>query len=644
MEEDGIKKIFIYAIRLIAGILLFINLLNTWMMFWTRSSRAEKKLERYLEKTYGEEFYIGHFGKRRINKDKVWYEAGIIFPKSYLGTYKQNDEYYWGTGFVEIKGIYLDPGDNFGAVVLNEGASEFFLPKLKELFGDNVYTVFDVQGYYEKRNFIEEMERRKEAFEKYAITNGNPTIGKIFIFGRVKDEKDKEWYRKQIFEFVKFYKESGYFNFVTLHINVIDERILALNSYDYIKNLKRTGNVNEDLKVLDEPFKNTTKETIEYELEEGLSKSNIYEIMNNYGAYLLTTTVTSPKRLMANTEKQPINKYEKVNDILFEGEKLEVKDGVVRESSTDEKYYMTEYKSKERNGVSKQYDSTGKIVLWEGSYKDDKLEGLFKEYYEDGSLKSEGVYKNDKLEGEVKNYYENGNIKSKIIYKNGLEEGKALYYYNKSEVILEKEKMYKGGKLNGKSKEYYSDGTLAKETEYKNDEKDGIEKEYNFDGVCERMTTFKAGFKNGIEKIYTSDGELIEESNYQNGRLHGDVKKYYESKKLKFYGVYKEGREIRKEEYYYNGKIKEMYDYDKRIRKIYSENGILVSETIYDKTKDFKWIEKEYREDDGTLHYIHYFEYHKPALPSQEFDRDGKEITRKTPGVIKFLENFEGNN
>ena len=46
----------------------------------------------------------------------------------------------------------------------------------------------------------------------------------------------------------------------------------------------------------------------------------------------------------------------------------------------------------------------------EGNYKDDKREGLFKEYYENGDLKSKGNYKDDKGEGLFKRYYENGDF------------------------------------------------------------------------------------------------------------------------------------------------------------------------------------------------------------------------------------------
>jgi len=49
-------------------------------------------------------------------------------------------------------------------------------------------------------------------------------------------------------------------------------------------------------------------------------------------------------------------------------------------------------------------------------YKEDKINGKFKEVYEDGSIQGEGQYKNDNLFGECKWYHRNGQISSLEFY------------------------------------------------------------------------------------------------------------------------------------------------------------------------------------------------------------------------------------
>ena len=75
--------------------------------------------------------------------------------KKYEGTPRENDSYYWGKGFVrEKKGqryLWIGP-------LLNESTNEFYLPKLKELFGNNVLPIFNLGPAYTKNNFKEEVQ------------------------------------------------------------------------------------------------------------------------------------------------------------------------------------------------------------------------------------------------------------------------------------------------------------------------------------------------------------------------------------------------------------------------------------------------------------------------------------------------------
>ncbi|GBF49466.1 MORN repeat protein [Leptospira ryugenii] len=60
------------------------------------------------------------------------------------------------------------------------------------------------------------------------------------------------------------------------------------------------------------------------------------------------------------------------------------------------------------HGLGKRYFANSGILESEGFYKDGKLNGKGKTYYESGNLKSEGTYAHEELSGKGKVYHENG--------------------------------------------------------------------------------------------------------------------------------------------------------------------------------------------------------------------------------------------
>jgi len=62
-----------------------------------------------------------------------------------------------------------------------------------------------------------------------------------------------------------------------------------------------------------------------------------------------------------------------------------------------------------KNGTYVKYNDLHIKVM--ATYKDDKLDGPYTEYYENGNIKVKATYKEDKLDGPYIEYDENGNIK-----------------------------------------------------------------------------------------------------------------------------------------------------------------------------------------------------------------------------------------
>ena len=303
-----------YIITFLLGIAVF--------FFFKLTSNPQKILLNHLEKKYNKEFIIAFDGERSDGRSK-WYEAEI-YPKELEGTTREYDKYYWAKGFVEQgKG-----GDTYGKVLLNESANEFYLPKLKELFGENVLPVLDLKGAYDSTDYEEEMKLRK-LFEKDSTGKYLPLSGGIYIFGRVESDKDREWYKKQIYEFVQFMKQTGTFEYVALPINVLDERVLSKEFQENIelqqklvdmglKNKRKNVEVfrKERRRLMNELPKNLTP----YVKLEEINKTEIrnsvkWSVYNN----LLTTGIYSPKYVESNSleEEYGIKNYDKLSDVSF---------------------------------------------------------------------------------------------------------------------------------------------------------------------------------------------------------------------------------------------------------------------------------------------------------------------------------------
>ena len=300
----------------------------------SESDRAERVLQKHLKDRYGEEFVIYGMGKRAGNVRR-WYEAAVVYPKSYIGTRKENDSYYWGKGFVELNDG-MEGGDTYGGVLLNESANEFYGKKLKELFGENYLAVIDVKGPYSNRDFEKEMESRRISLEKELGGIPPEIAGGIYIFGRVENDKDREWYRKQIYEFIQFMKETGTFEYVDLGVIVWDERVL---SDEFRENKKLRNEIiaarntykdnKEFIKIRKKLMSKTNKSA------ENLTNKEKKEILDNYNrsqmygennnvdkilAYneLLGIKIYSPKYIESQgLYHRKKSNYEKIEDIEY---------------------------------------------------------------------------------------------------------------------------------------------------------------------------------------------------------------------------------------------------------------------------------------------------------------------------------------
>lgn len=146
----------------------------------------------------------------------------------------------------------------------------------------------------------------------------------------------------------------------------------------------------------------------------------------------------------------------------------------------------TTYKNGVKNGFEKWYRWNQQlekyILITETPYKDGKIHGVKKDYYDSGAIQTEYSYKNDEREW-LKVYYDNGVLYSKTLYKNDKKHGVERIHYKSGQ--LKEEIPYKEGGITGILKRYHENGVLYYEAPYKNDLMQGGEKYYDEFGNLE---------------------------------------------------------------------------------------------------------------------------------------------------------------
>jgi len=203
------------------------------------------------------------------------------------------------------------------------------------------------------------------------------------------------------------------------------------------------------------------------------------------------------------------------------------------------------YKNGVPEGVRREYNEKGKIeksyifhngkMVAEGIFTDAGLhEGTWKEYYEDGSLKSEGDYENDKKTGLWKYYYPNGQIEETGTYDKTGPEGKWLWYYPSGKLL--RELTYYQGKKDGNIMEYDEYNNLILQGEYIEDKREGT---WIYQvGDAKQQTQYSDDLKNGWDRIYSKDGALFYEGKFIDGNPNGEHKWFWPNGKLKKQGRY----------------------------------------------------------------------------------------------------------
>lgn len=216
--------------------------------------------------------------------------------------------------------------------------------------------------------------------------------------------------------------------------------------------------------------------------------------------------------------------------------------------------------------------------------KFNQKQGLWKEFYDNMALNQEGRYKNDKKNGYFKTYAEDGNLLETLKYEDGIlipdpielskldikreyhpnAQVKSVGSYNKGvkegvhrEFTLTGEvsgaKIYSGGKIIGEGivdaegrrqgpwKEYYETGELRSEGKYKNGGREGDWLFYYPNGKEEQRGTYHKGKPEGNWKWTYVNGQTWREEVFYDGLEEGMAVEYSDSGKVVAKGNYASG-------------------------------------------------------------------------------------------------------
>jgi antitoxin component YwqK of YwqJK toxin-antitoxin module len=466
--------------------------------------------------------------------NRFYYENGNLSSEGYMKDGKPDG--YWRT--------YFESGN-----LKSEGnRRNFLLDSIWNFYSDSGKVVLKITYVEGKKNGIrttyEDDEIIEENFEDdvkqgltyYYYPNGKPWKEINFIDG-LEEGTGKEFsaFDGRVIKLITYKK--GYTVYIE-HINKIDRANMKQGKWKFFY---PNGNVS-----LEGEYKNDLKHGYFKEF----SENGDLLMTSKYIDGILQEDVAELAKLDIKTEYYPNGKPKIVASF-----KNDVPEGVRREYSPEGKIVA--------GYVFKNGNLSGEGITNEAGTRD----GLWKEYYPNGALRSTGIYNQGRRVGEWKFYHPNGQIEQTGSYnRDGKEEGTWMWYFPTGNIL--REEKYRNGKIDGLSTEYDETGAITAQGEYIDDHREGKWK-FNY-------------------------GDHIAEEEYLNGMLNGSCKNYYSDGIISFEGKFIEDTPNGHHTWFYpNGNKKTEGDYVMGLKSgewlKYNNDGTLFLSIFYENGVERKY-------------------------------------------------------
>jgi len=230
------------------------------------------------------------------------------------------------------------------------------------------------------------------------------------------------------------------------------------------------------------------------------------------------------------------------------------------------------------DGVRREYDTTGKII---------------KGYvYENGWMRYEGITDANGLrQGLWKEYYPTGELRSKGKYKNSKPIGNWNFYFTDKSIEITGEYTSKGNK-NGEWLWFYPSGDTMTVAHYDDGDLDGYYVEYDEDGTPLVKGEYVAGYEEG-NWIYRN-GTSQETGKYDGGKKEGlwitTFDKDHTAFEIHYDQDVREGKYVA---YWENGAVKTTGKYNKGLQDglwtTFDDEGHTLLTTIFKNGTELKW-------------------------------------------------------
>jgi len=176
-----------------------------------------------------------------------------------------------------------------------------------------------------------------------------------------------------------------------------------------------------------------------------------------------------------------------------------------------------------KQGVWKEYYVTGELKS-EGEYEDNIKVKSWNYFFANGKLEQKGNYVKGKPNSTWRWYFETGNLLREEIFLRGKEDGFFVEFNERSDTIAFGE--YIDGEREGKW--FFKDGDMTLVGNFKEGKQDSIWNHYFQDGNVYFTGNFNQSIPEGKQKAFYPNGQLKWEGRYIAGKRNGDWRSFYD--------------------------------------------------------------------------------------------------------------------